>query len=238
MAIGTPVDLGHNSRSGSFNSVTLTIGATGAAVGTKVVVIAANANAPSLTVTFTDSKGNTWNTDVTQSPSTPSIAIGSSDITNALVTNDTITSTWSATANNDYLIAAMSITGLATGLGTGTPGTGTGSVAHWTSAAMTTTNANEIIIGASCRAASTTMSSADSGYTKLHDFNDGTRTVGDVYQIVSATGTYTPGGTWSSAGTQHACGVTYQIAAGGAALLYGLDTIRSDLQAVARLAQP
>jgi hypothetical protein len=213
-AIGTPTDLGHNNRTGSFSTVVLTLTAS-VATGTKIWVTAASGGSTATSLTISDSKGNTWTTDALWSTSVPLIGLASCDVTNALVSGDTITATWNATVNTDYFIHACYDTGLATGLGTATPFAIHASGASWNAATagnLTTTATSEILIGAGVRAANTTSTPSGSN-VEIADWSDGSRNVSVVYQIVSP-GTAAPGGVFSSSGTWSGVGASYKIGGG------------------------
>lgn len=235
-AIGTPTSIGSAQvfDGGSLTQV-LTVSAAVSA-GQLVVVGVASANAAAVSVTFTDSKGNSWATNSSNNATTSFTALGSSLITNALTTSDTITATYNV-SEAARMIAATQTSGIgASPFDKAVSSTGT-AVGWSTGATAATTLADEIVFAVCANdATAAETDTAGATYTELFDFaTSSALNMTMVYKIVSATGAQTGSGTWTNSGsrTWAAAAATYK-AAGVAATLPGRRFVR--LQAVNRAA--
>ena len=164
----------------------------------------------------------TWTVDKQfQSGGSVNAALVSAQAPSGLASSTSITATFSSSIPTFKGICGASWTGVATPtVIDGTPGTSSGSAAAWTAGSISTSNANDLVVGACTGDASGSFSSTPTGgWTENNDFSDSTD--GDsgtqVYQIVSSTGAYNPGGTWSTSVSFSGVSVAYQAAATAAA---------------------
>lgn len=203
MAIGTPVLLKESSTSSTGQaSIGLTLpGGKSAAAGDLVVVTTAFGLASTPTVTCADTQGNTYQKDRQADKTTnetPHSAILSSILTTGITSGDVITVSFSPSVN--YPIAgAYAITGIASTSWLDQVNSGTGQSTTPSSGNITTTVADEILIGCLCTGQPQTLSFG-SGWTRLGTHVDNTTKAYDGgYSIKSATGTYVYDGTITSA---------------------------------------
>lgn len=199
MAIGTPVALGNSSALANVSTGVITL--TAAVATGNLIVVAAHASVTTAISTVTDSKGNTYVVDNT-SGTTRRAAIASAQCTIALAINDTITVTYASASSATRTQIAFSVSGLATSSALDkAPTASTGTVAAWGGGLTgTLTQADEIIFGVVTRGGSTTSTPGGS-FTEVEDTNVNSLTCGTVYQIVSATTSLNPGGTFAASGT-------------------------------------
>jgi hypothetical protein len=148
----------------------------------------------------------TWHTDIIATNNNgDGISIISADAPSGLASNTTLNVTLNQTQAGGEELSAMSFTGVATGTTTEPTNSNNSNVSlsqHWTSGAITTTNANDLLVGfnvcddgiSPCGSGSYTP---DTNWTEVHDFNEVTSAASyeSVYRIVSSTGSYTAGGT-------------------------------------------
>jgi hypothetical protein len=84
----------------------------------------------------------------------------------------------------------------------------------WTTNNLVTTNADDLLIGYSVGPGASAHV-ATSPYTELHEWlGEGVNRIATVYRIVSATSTYTPGGTWTSPSFESNIGLSYKASTG------------------------
>jgi hypothetical protein len=161
--------------------------------------------------------GLTWVSLAEPADGSNAMALFEADAPPGLASGTTITATFSAANTLSPQICAASFTGVTTGSTTdGGAVTATGSGLTWSPGPITTTFADSVIDAvAKGGAGADNTSTPDLNYNELYDFGFGT---GDfitmIYRIVSATGTYTPGGTWSGSVPSYAsAGVAFDAAA-------------------------
>lgn len=207
LAIGTPTSLGSNWVFDAGNTFfDLTVGAS-VAIGQFVVAAWVGANSAGMTSgTFSDSKGNTWSTDVSNFASGTSVAIGSAQITSALTTSDTIRLTTAAFGESGRMMAAMQVSGIVTSSAKDKSSSGTGTAVGWSSGATAAlAQANELCV-AVCGNDSTANedSTPGSGWNELvADFHTSTAlNMSIVWKIVAATTAVTGDGTWTNSGSR------------------------------------
>jgi hypothetical protein len=222
VAIGTPTSIGsvlnnNNTTNTAVISVTAAV-----AIGQKVIVVAVGDGIGTYAgagVTCADSQLNVYTQDVRFDNTTKNanLFLFSADITTALTTSDTITATYDTTRGHRNAFACQ-ISGLATGVSDfDQKSTAVGTSLSWTSnSTPTTTQADELIIGACMNNGSGAPTSTPTGgNTELFDQTDGGAcelTV--VYQIVTTTGAYAASGTWSTGTPENAALVgTYKAGA-------------------------
>jgi hypothetical protein len=217
-AIAFDKDLGENNQtadSASGNTVAFTTSQT-AASNSKIIVFVGMNHASTCTLGSVSGGSLTWNVDKDNTAlgnNAEAIAVASADAPSGLASSTTITATFktaigggtncTSTPGSRY-IAGVSFTGIATGTtydGTNTSTNGSNNT--WTGGAVSTSNANDLIIGMGVEelgSANITGCTASVNYTNARtpcdwetssDFN----AWNEVYQIVSSTSSYTPGGT-------------------------------------------
>lgn len=199
----------NNAFSGaSATSVTLS-GVTFGSGRCVVLVCHIKAGSTSNVTAVTDSGGNTWTIGPSgfQSGSNSRCAIAYCLNTTAALSSGTITVTLSAAVTSTYSLSEW------TGVDSSAIDTSAtlGQAATTTPAAcnVTTTNANDLIIGGISYGSATaptlnTGSGGSSGFTALTEVAGSTFYGGSAYRIVSATGTYGPTWTTPSVGTGEA----------------------------------
>jgi hypothetical protein len=199
-AIGFGANLGTaNSKTASATLVvTLTAAAT---VGQTIIINLTSDTATGMTMSATDSKGNVYgNMDGRIDNGTNvNSAVISGLVTTALAAGDTITITWAGGTPTVRAASVSSFNGVSsssTGLLDG-PQSGVGSSTAPTTAALTTTQANELLIGAiGSEGSIADIFTAGAGWTALtrSGTTGGAATSNDTvdpeYRIVAAVGTY------------------------------------------------
>lgn len=198
--------------------------AAGTLVELRIAAISATATGTLSSVT--DSQGNTY-TKVSSffySTRNVEVAIFASVLTTGL-TSGTDTITVSLSANKAMIGLCQSWSGVSLTTD-GSGGRGAFANKGWTavSPGFTTTNANDLILvmGSDGTGTSSNLDTPSSGYTD--DDNGTVHTKGTViaqHQIVSATGTFTGGGTLASSDNIGACIVALEAASGSSAVDLG-----------------
>lgn len=145
------------------------------------------------------------------------VGILSADAPSGLASSTNIVPTFS-TAPGFRGLAAVSFTGMATGSSGYVDVTSGGKDdfnQDWDTHNLVTTVADTLLLAISC-GPSGTSNTADTNYTEIHDWNfEGANDCATVYRIVSSTGTYNPGGNWSTGVSfQMNLGIAYEAAAG------------------------
>lgn len=215
MAIGTPTTIGQAGSTASASSLQMTLTAS-VSVG-DFIIVATGMFSARATHTITDSGGNTYTTVVTANQRT---AIAWAKCATALTSGvSTITASFGGT-DAGHMVSAFKVTGLDNApFDASATGTNGGTTAAWSAGTTgTTAQADELVVGAcSVDTATTATSTPGAGYSEVHDFdNTGAFQLTTIFKIVSATGTQTPAGTWtSSAWTWNAAAATFKAAAGG-----------------------
>lgn len=232
MAIAFDAQLGSNQVAATATTITLTTANT-VASGGFIVLLVGNFITGTPVVSSVSGGGLTWAVDKTVKNSQLGIGLASAQAPAGLASGTVLTATYSATTTSRG-ISGVSFTGIATSTpvdatASATPATGTA----WNGGGVVTTNANDVVVGAAMGdAGAGTTSTPGAGWTEVPttagDFNSGAS--GDswtlVYQIVAATGTYTPSGTWlASQTTNGGVGVAYKAAAGGAVTVKNLAAL-------------
>jgi hypothetical protein len=179
---------------------TVTVPAGGVAAGELVVVAGAHWDGTITLSSVADSRGNTYSTPITKvSGADVSCGTAYCVITTALQAADTITLTWSVDSFMDVISGFVSYSGIAAGVALDQHNEGAGTGTTLASGNITTTQADELLLGIGALADNTT-------WTKTAAFTnkrvDATATdflallVEDL--IVSSTGTYASGPTSSN----------------------------------------
>jgi hypothetical protein len=180
-------------------ATTMTLTTSGAAVpGARVFVLVSWSHS-TRTLTSVSGGGLTWTVDRQQKAAgnDARVAIASAAAPSGLASGTTLTATFSGSVTHG-LIAAASFTGIATSAPVDATASATGSGTAW-STSVTTTNANDLVLGFSTIDANATSTPSASN-TEVHDFGDvnyyGWAT--SVYRIETTTGAKIVSGTWSS----------------------------------------
>lgn len=229
MAIAFGAAIG-NASAGPASGTTVAITTTGAVpAGGRVILEVGWANA----VTPTGSGGGlSWAVDHTVANSNLRVAILSADAPAGVAASTVLTVTFSGSAFARTATACY-FTGIAAAsYADGTAG-GTGTSNPWTtSAGITTTNADDVIVAVAWIDFRNTTSTATGSFLEALEYYDaienGTYTV--AYRIVSSTGTYTPTGTWASDGQPWQVAAVAYKAAAAAAAAPTLYVIRSGIR--------
>lgn len=203
MAIGTPTLLKEytiDSTGQSSIGLTLPAGAS-AAAGDLVVVCYGFGKGSTPTITCADTQSNTYQLDVQADKTTnqtPHSGIFSSVLDTALSEGDTITVSFSASVNYP-LAGAYVVTGIAASSWKDQASSGTGQSTSPSSGNVTTTQADELLVGVTVTGTPKTLSYG-SGWTRLGTHVLNTTKAQDVgYAIKSSTGTYVFDGSITSA---------------------------------------
>lgn len=216
MAIGTPTAIGQNSTSAAASSLVLTTTAAVPAGAMIVLEIANHNSAAVVPSSVTDSAGNTYTLISAINSSAVSETLAYALNATALASGSTITITFPSTRN--AAAAAYYVTGIATSGAVDQQASNTTGSSATPSVGPTsaTTQADELVIGLFGYSNSRTFTPG-SGYTALATV-ESTGTVRGTtgeYKIVSATGTQTPDGTFSSSTSFAGLVVTFKAAAAG-----------------------
>jgi hypothetical protein len=196
---------------------TLTVDATGYAAGSALIIGVYNRTTASATLSsVTDSKGNTWTVDATSSSAANCISSASANLTTALVSGDTITLTWTGNVSGKAF-HILNFSGLVTSalkdVSAASGGTGT-TVAG---PSVTTTQADDLLIGFYGTSSSITVSSTTWTSTGTQASIAGPTSIDSVYIEETSTGTYNPSVTYSGASASgRQATVAYKVAASGA----------------------
>jgi hypothetical protein len=205
-----------DATAGSATTV-ITVDATGFAAGTALILGVFNRTSAANVITgVTDSKSNTWAVDSTGSSASTGIGVASANLTTALVSGDTITVTWAGNVSG-RAIQLLNFSGLVTSSLADVAAAGTAVGTTVNGPAVTTTNADDLIVGFFGTTSSITVSSTTWTTTGTHSTLGGPTSLDSVYIEETSTGTYNPAVTYSaaSAGGRQAT-VSYKVAAGGA----------------------
>jgi Abnormal spindle-like microcephaly-assoc'd, ASPM-SPD-2-Hydin len=181
------------------NGATMTLTTSGAAVAGARVFVFVSWTHSTRTLTSVTGGGLTWTVDRQQKATgnNARVAIASAAAPTGLASGVVLTATFSGPVTHG-LIAAASFTGVATTAPVDATGSATGTGTAW-SGSVTTTNANDLVLGFSTIDANAT-SAPTAPNTEIHDFGN-TSYYGwatSVYRIETTTGTKTVNGTWSS----------------------------------------
>lgn len=232
--ITTPVDLGSNQASGAIATSLAVTTAANVPAGGSIIVIAAASTifGPQATgATCSDSAGNTYATDVTESQGVGYVTTicSTHSIAAQLGTGATITVSWTGTAPNGqlFLMHAFAVTGLAGAALDQTALTaGTGSSAS-SGATATTAQANELLFATFLDTGSTVATAdftpgtngtanncaAGPSYTSLGGVDSGNPpSLFGAFCIVSATGAYSANAALNGNPFWQAALVTYKAA--------------------------
>jgi hypothetical protein len=196
-------------------SVQIVIPAGGVAAGNLLVVAIAEGGDATATATVTDTKGNTYTADATSAAwgTNRKTFIRSSRITTPLVaTTDSITVTVTSPLNNGVSVA-VSVTefsGIAVSpLDKTASAVGT-STSPSSGATASTAQADELLVGAVGATGNYMVFTPGAGYSALAPGYAGSPHMLPEFRIVSATGTYSAGGTFSATDDWGAVVATYK----------------------------
>jgi hypothetical protein len=219
VAIALDKSLGSaNGGGGNQSQVQLTT-SQAAAAGSKIFVAVGHFR-NAVTGVSDNGPGLTWSQVSEVANGSNYISLYMADAPSGMASGTVITVTFAAANTLSPQICAASWTGVVTGTTTdGGAKTGTGSGTGWSTAGITTTNADALVVCAGKGGAGADNTDTPlTNYLELYDFGFGT---GDfitlMYRIVSATGTYTPGGTWAGSSSWAAASAAYDAAAVAAA---------------------
>lgn len=127
-------------------------------------------------------------------------ALISAHAPSGLASGTAITVTFTGVGAFARTVLAAYWTGIADTAAKDVSGGADGSLNPWSAGSVTTTNADDVLIGVAWIAFRTLTSTPNAGDTEVHDFvnvADGSQHT-MTYRIVSATGTLNLGGTWAS----------------------------------------
>jgi len=210
---------GHVKLTGSRSTAACTLATAGVAIGDKIEVLCIVDNATGQTVTgVTDDAGNTYHSGGVSSSVKGSLELWYSDCDHTCTTSTVVTVTWAAANAADHKVTVCKITGSpASGAPPQTNNNGSASfVSTWSSGAVTTTDPAAIVRGcAIANSSSATSNTPNANYPETYDEGIG-RTGVVVARVTSATGSYTPIGTWVGATTTYdAISWTWNTGGGG-----------------------
>src|SRR5262245_4635013 len=203
-AITTPTLVGSLGVQTTGTTLAVTNAGATIPVGSTVIVTVAM-NPVAGTISCADSAGNTYSLDVnaTNGSGTDGVraALFSTRVTSAIPTGGTITVTHPS--DDRRAMVVMQTAGLLSPNPLDQTANGTGSGTVVSSGNVTTTVADELLVGAvAAESKKDTLLIPGAGFTQLHSENSGTAggqtnnvTTYAIYQIVTATGTYAGGGT-------------------------------------------
>jgi hypothetical protein len=161
--------------------------------------------------------GLTWQADKFVSPFTDTayvVALNSAAAPSGLASGTTLTVSLVGDAFAP-LFAAVYFTGAATSSWLDLAGAGSGATsASWTTS-VTTTNADDVVVGFVWTDGGSASEGPGAGWTEDADFTGGGANAAMVHQIFTTTGAKTPNGTLSASGNYAAVAAAYKSAAGG-----------------------
>ena len=218
----SPVSIG--TATSTTSGTTLATTTTSAVAVNQAVIVAVAMDPTNVTVTVSDTGGNTYNLDedITNGTLTRGVRtlVFSARVTTALASGATITVTFSSAvvgkASSAYSVGGLAVVSMRDkAAGAGSSGSST---AASSGATATTLQANELVFGAigveETTTTATTLTASGSGFTALTGAGTasttGVRTLPE-YEIVSATGAYTASGTLSQARSNATAVVTYKV---------------------------
>jgi hypothetical protein len=192
------------------NSIVVTTSAT-ASVGERIVVHIGYFEAAATISSVTDSAGNTYAVEITANQSSTRAAVATAHVTTQLASSGTITVTFSNTDPIWRNAVAHTVTGVASS--SYTDGTGTeenaAADAAWDTSDTTTTVADAIIVG--CCTFRDPTNRTHTPATNITEVNPeqvvANHNFVAVYRVLTATGTYDVGGTWSGTDFAHSAAV-------------------------------
>lgn len=215
MAIGTPTNHAISTPLGS--ATTVTVQPTGTIpVGNHVILIVGTATS-NATITAADTQSNTYQVDVTENATGRTIFIVSAKVTTQLTTSDTITVTYNGSVAQ-RTVRLLDVSGLAQTSWLDQSAHANGTSTTPSSGNVTTTQADELLIGNERNASPPNAITWGGSFTSLGSADTSGATQSSAYRIVSATGTYSAAGTITSAGWAAAI-ATYKAAAAAATFL-------------------
>lgn len=192
------LDKSLGTKADNVGTANMTINTTAAAAAGSRVFLFVNWNNSTRTLSAVTGGGLTWTIDhqAKATNSNTRAAIASAPAPNGLPANTQLKATFSGSVTHG-LIAAASFTGIAAtapldGVGSATQG----AVANW-ACTVTTTNANDLVLGWSGIDANTT-STATAPNTEIHDFGNANyyQWASSAYRTDTSTGAKTVNGTW------------------------------------------
>lgn len=191
-------------------------------VGNHLIMMIGHSNATSsFLASVSDSKGNTWQIDIDQNDGGTTGAwasLASTHLSTALVAGDTITLTYMAAPGTYEVFLVYEYSGLASSSWVDTAGgTGGGKSTSFASPSITTTNANDLLLGVLCYSGTGAYTETGSGFSNVITQQSSpahiTLAVND--RTVSATGTYNDSGTTSPSAYYSFIIGAYKAASGG-----------------------
>jgi hypothetical protein len=223
MAIARVQAVVSGGNAASATTLVLTISGVTTTVGNHVIVTCVFSGTGFSSVT--DSKGNTWQVDVSQPPFTAGnsgAGIASSKLGTALVNGDTITLTFGSSSRAAAWVDEYSGLDATTWLDkvASVSDGGVAAAASDSGATATTTVADELLIGASAVSSAFTAFAMESlspaWVLDGSAASTGTvRTIENAHRIVTATGAYSAKATWTTSRNWSAAIATYKMASGG-----------------------
>lgn len=243
MAVGTPVALGYADNTATSTTVVLTT--TGASVaGDSIIVVLFNGSSTPTFSSLTDSVGNTYATDFTQSGAgagAGSLWILSCHNASVLGVGATMTATWSSAQTQNRGIYAFAVSGLANTPKDKAVGQAVANNANWNSTSSgTLSQADELAVGA-LYSSSGSSSTVGGGFTELRDGQTVDLNHFVVqYLITAATTAVTASGTTGSGASDWSAAlVTYKASAGGTTDTAGVGVASaSGISPIGRAAAP
>lgn len=196
-AIGTPVLIESTGTNASVTSLSCTVPGGGVPAGATIFIAFAQAEAASAH-SATDTAGNTYALDVNDASQVAAdleLHLWRSSTGGALTSGNTITVSWTSSVAN-IRIVCFYVTGLQTSpapLDQSTTAEGTGTAVS--TGNITTTTADQIIIGVAASSSAATVTTEDAEYTNI-GAQTASRGISVAYRIVSATETNDYAPTW------------------------------------------
>lgn len=208
MTIGTPVVLGN--AGGTADPLVITTSATANVNDTIIVVISGSTG--NTVSSVTDSAGNTYVADKTQTGTNQNAFVYRATVTTQLPSGGTITISKGAALATGA--SAIAVSGCATVSPLDATGSANGN-STTPSASASTTNANDIVIGMTAYQTFTLTQPGGAWNALTGNTSQSSGKVDWAYQIVSVTGTYTYNPTLDLAAGWADIVVSYKAAAGG-----------------------
>lgn len=211
------VSLGTNTVSGASTTVTLNTAST--VPSNSFLVLEVGWFHSSATLSSVSGGSLTWNIDKQlHGGVNDNLAIVSAQAPSGLASGTTITATFSASVDGRSM-GGYSFTNVASSsaLDVVAPGSTANPASTWDSTSVSTTNANDLLIGVGTIDGTSTTMTPGTGYTELLDWNNAAdQTYEIIYRNVTSTGSYNASGTAASGtGRQIGLMAAYKAAVSG-----------------------
>lgn len=186
---------------GSSTSTTVTL--PNAIASGKIIVLLTATNADAEPSSVSDTRGNTWTVETTQSDAFTSSTLCWAYVSTPIQASDTLTIVWDSASSQSKGWIVLTLNNCSS-VGQPDAEVASGGFASSVSISASNTAANTVFIGQMVIDSGGKTYSGGS-WTNVAAASDvgGNRTVQAVYKVTSSAASQSPGGSWSGAGTQY-----------------------------------